>query len=160
MEAGRIGRLLAAAGDGWDLAADDLLLVDPGREDESRPQLGTAGPASDIGLAEFVSANLPTPGAGRKELEYMKPLIRRAFLEQHGLRYDPALRLGEDYALYSVRVGPWGSVTARVRMRLRGATKPRVAQPSPRGRRVARARPCRFETACVSGPRAGRGAAA
>ncbi|MEZ5862923.1 MAG: hypothetical protein R3D25_02140 [Geminicoccaceae bacterium] len=30
----------------------------------------------------------------------MKPLIARAFIDRHGLRYDPALRLGEDYEFY------------------------------------------------------------
>jgi hypothetical protein len=40
-------------------------------------------------------------GFHRKELGYLKPLIRRSFLDHHGLRYDEGLRLGEDYALYA-----------------------------------------------------------
>ena len=31
---------------------------------------------------------------------FLKPLMRRAFLDRHGLRYGP-LRLGEDYDLYA-----------------------------------------------------------
>lgn len=30
---------------------------------------------------------------------YLKPLFRRAFLAEHGLAYDPGLRIGEDYDL-------------------------------------------------------------
>ena len=40
-------------------------------------------------------------GAYRKELGFLKPLIRRSFLDRHELRYDESLRLGEDYAFYA-----------------------------------------------------------
>jgi len=101
MVPGRIGRLIAAAGTGWDLAADDLLLAAPGHEDRTWPLLGVTGPARRIGLVEFITANLPGSGPARRELGYLKPLMRRGFLQRHGLRYDPSLRLGEDFALYA-----------------------------------------------------------
>lgn len=53
-----------------------------------------------LDAAQFVQGNLHQPGVARGELGFLKPLLSRAFLEQHGLRYDPALRLGEDYDLY------------------------------------------------------------
>ncbi len=100
MEEGRIGRLLAIAGTEWDFVADDLLLVESGGMEPPQPMLGIAEPAR-IDLAEFVAANLPNRKAARRELGYLKPLIRRDFLERHRLRYDPSLRLGEDFALYA-----------------------------------------------------------
>ena len=32
---------------------------------------------------------------------FLKPIIKREFLQSHALRYDETLRLGEDYALYT-----------------------------------------------------------
>jgi succinoglycan biosynthesis protein ExoU len=52
-------------------------------------------------LESFVLGNISVPGRLRKELGFFKPLIRRAFLEEHKLRYDENLRLGEDYDLYA-----------------------------------------------------------
>ena len=51
-------------------------------------------------LAEFVEGNISKRGIERGETGFLKPVIRRSFLETHGLRYDEALRLGEDYELY------------------------------------------------------------
>ena len=53
-----------------------------------------------LSTADFVRGNLHRPGVARGELGFLKPLLSRAFLNRHGLRYDPALRLGEDYDLY------------------------------------------------------------
>jgi succinoglycan biosynthesis protein ExoU len=36
----------------------------------------------------------------RGELGFLKPVMRRSFLDRHGIRYNEALRLGEDYELY------------------------------------------------------------
>jgi succinoglycan biosynthesis protein ExoU len=109
LEPGRFARLLAAAGEGWDLAADDLLLAEEEwAEAPPRPLLGLAGPARDVGLAGFVESNLPDPRRPRQELGYLKPLMRRAFLDAHGLRYDPGVRLGEDYALYAAALARGG----------------------------------------------------
>ncbi|WP_171179585.1 glycosyltransferase family 2 protein [Ruegeria sp. HKCCD8929] len=53
-----------------------------------------------LGTTEFVLGNLRKQGVSRGELGFLKPVLSRAFLEKHKLRYDPALRLGEDYDLY------------------------------------------------------------
>jgi succinoglycan biosynthesis protein ExoO len=50
---------------------------------------------SDITLAQFIRSNAifrTTFNFG-----YMKPILERAFLNRHGLRYDETLRIGEDY---------------------------------------------------------------
>ena len=100
---GRFGRMLASGGDHWDLLADDLLLAA-----EGTPELPAArmlGLADDtrttIDLVSFIAANIPNPRRPRQELGYLKPLMRRSFLEQASLRYDESLRLGEDYSLYA-----------------------------------------------------------
>jgi succinoglycan biosynthesis protein ExoU len=109
MEAGQIGRLLQAAGTGWDFAADDLLLAEQCQAQAPQPMLGVSGPARTISLAEFINANLPRRTAQRQELGYLKPLMCRSFMSYHGLHYDVSLRLGEDYVLYATALALGGT---------------------------------------------------
>ena len=96
---GRLGRLLSAPRT-WDLIADDIVMV-RGREAASAAGLVTGpGRPQRLTLATFVTGNIARPGASRRELGFLKPIMRRGFLDRQGLRYDPRLRLGEDYALY------------------------------------------------------------
>ncbi|MEL7213953.1 MAG: glycosyltransferase family 2 protein [Pseudomonadota bacterium] len=55
----------------------------------------------DLSATEFVRGNLKRPGVARGELGFLKPVLSQRFLDRHKLRYDPALRLGEDYDLYT-----------------------------------------------------------
>jgi succinoglycan biosynthesis protein ExoU len=99
---GRIERLLAGATGHWDLLADDIVIV-PQELQHLDVHLGsesTERSAKGISLASFVRGNITRPDRPRGELGFLKPLIKRAFLTAHGLRYDESLRLGEDYALY------------------------------------------------------------
>lgn len=48
-------------------------------------------------IETFVQGNLLASGG--QSLGYLKPLIRRDFIARHALRYDPALRNGEDFHL-------------------------------------------------------------
>lgn len=97
----RIGKLLDEAS-GVDLIGDDLLVVDEGAEHElPRPMLDGIEIEGFIGLADFVLGNVAHHRGKRAELGFIKPLIRRAFLDRHAIRYDDALRLGEDYDLYA-----------------------------------------------------------
>jgi succinoglycan biosynthesis protein ExoU len=94
-------KILRRLADNWDFVADDLL-----RASEQRPDgpFTTLLPESGDGrltLAQFVEGNISRPGRPRCELGFLKPLMRRAFLERHGLRYDENLRLGEDFILYA-----------------------------------------------------------
>ncbi|WP_369061734.1 glycosyltransferase family 2 protein [Caulobacter sp. 73W] len=93
---GRTARLLALAS-GHDMIADALIRTTPGK---APSQVEASHDVQPIDLARFVEGNVSRPGGERDELGFVKPLIRTAFLRQHGLAYDERLRLGEDYALY------------------------------------------------------------
>ena len=49
----------------------------------------------ELSLAHFIAANLLFEGTF--SFGYMKPIFERRFIEQKALRYDEALRIGEDY---------------------------------------------------------------
>jgi succinoglycan biosynthesis protein ExoU len=100
---GRIAAMLQAAGTDWDLAADGLIMLREGdapaagRRHDFRAEIG-----SEVVSAEtFIAASIARPGRQRRELSFMKPLMRRDVLDRMGLRYDPRLRLGEDFILYA-----------------------------------------------------------
>lgn len=62
------------------------------------PYLVAAGPAwaaeREVGLVDYILSN----GVAKDvSLGYLKPLLRRTFLPAHGIRYDEAMRIGEDY---------------------------------------------------------------
>ncbi len=100
---GRLGKLLSLAGD-CDLVADDLLLerrTACGGSDLSPMIFAEDVEPQTIDLHTFVLGNAGRRGRSRREFGYLKPLIRREFLDRWQLRYDEALRLGEDYALYA-----------------------------------------------------------
>ena len=96
---GRIARLLEAAGEGWDFAADDIVIV-PEALDSELIELPEQNSTMTLRLPDFIRSNISRPGRPRAELGFMKPIMSRAFLDRNGLRYDETLRLGEDYALY------------------------------------------------------------
>lgn len=97
----RPGRLLRLARAGEtcaaDLVSDNFLIVGP--KGEARPFLEEEADGStvEIDAACFLQQNLlfRTP----RPLGYLKPLMRRSFVQGHGLAYDPALRIGEDFQL-------------------------------------------------------------
>jgi succinoglycan biosynthesis protein ExoU len=99
---GRLDRLLAEAGDDWDFAADDLLFAMEGAEDQIIGHLLRDDDLTPrtILAAEFVDRCMNDPARPRREIAFMKPLMRRAFLEAQLVAYDSSLRLGEDYVLY------------------------------------------------------------
>jgi succinoglycan biosynthesis protein ExoU len=100
---GRIGKLLSLSAD-WDFIADDPLQIAEDRIGHETPTSMLSDASREprrIDLEEFVRGNVARRGALRRELGFVKPLIRRSFLDRHGLRYDEGLRLGEDYALYA-----------------------------------------------------------
>ncbi len=100
---GRMGKLFAVAGN-TDFVADDVLQIEEDQigKVEPRPVFGDKWiePAW-LDFETFVRGNVSRRGAQRCELGFLKPLMRRSFLERHGLRYEETLRLGEDYALYA-----------------------------------------------------------
>lgn len=62
--------------------------------------LASPAPASPLTLQAFLLGNLGAE-KGPLDLGFLKPVFRRAFLEQHGLCYDERLRLGEDFDFYA-----------------------------------------------------------
>lgn len=99
---GRFAALDDPAGD-WDMSADNIIFVP---ESEAADFTGlsafaTAGVAERMDFTRFVAANISHPQRPRGELGFLKPVMRRAFLDRHGLRYDARLRLGEDFDLYA-----------------------------------------------------------
>lgn len=96
---GRFARLLAVPD--ADMMADNILFIAESASPGDLPPVPTIRPAViDIDLAGFVRANHSVRGSNRQEWGFLKPVMRRAFLQDNKLRYDDALRLGEDYDLY------------------------------------------------------------
>jgi succinoglycan biosynthesis protein ExoU len=88
---GRLTRLFCALGDA-DFIADALM-----RTQENALSSFTT---SALTFEQFVLGNLGK-ARGPLDLGFLKPLFSRAFLDRHGLRYQGALRLGEDYEFYA-----------------------------------------------------------
>lgn len=101
----RIERLVPLA----DKTASDLLadnLIE--RDFDTGERLGTVLPPAEMALADGEQplsladmlrrdrVDLP----GRAKIGYLKPIVRRAFLERSGVRYRPDLRVGEDLLFY------------------------------------------------------------
>jgi succinoglycan biosynthesis protein ExoU len=95
---GRIAAVLAHAGEA-DFIADALLRLTDGAAPE-RAAAAWNGQARFVGFTEFVLGNLGQSD-GPLDLGFIKPLMRRGFLEAHGLRYRDPMRLGEDYEFYA-----------------------------------------------------------
>ena len=102
MRQGRLQGMLAAGGQDWDLLADDLMFAAEAEPDRILDTLlGDEEPTPQVvAPAAFITRCLNNPTRPRREMAFLKPLIRREFLEAHGLAYDERLRLGEDYVLY------------------------------------------------------------
>ena len=125
LDDGRLGRLLDIAGNTYDFVADDLYLVQ--QYDENGPrECMWAAPAEDarcdLNIEFFLEANVSKKDRRRRELGFIKPIIRRSRIEELGLRYDERMRLGEDLIFYcelflancpSLLVEPNGYVAVR-----------------------------------------------
>lgn len=97
---GRFARLLAS--DDWDLCADNIAFSTDRHifENLSGSEDGT-GRVADVDLQAFLAGNRNSTRVQRAELGFLKPVMRREFLDRHGLRYDVECRLGEDFVLYA-----------------------------------------------------------
>lgn len=98
------GRFAAMfAHDDWDFCADNIVFfsdVAQIGDVTSRFSESVAGTLS-LDFASFVAGNLPAEGKLRGELGFLKPVMRRSFLEEHGLSYIEECRLGEDFLFYA-----------------------------------------------------------
>jgi len=93
--------------DGWDAIADNIAFVpDTQANSFDHAQLEPFPPEiHQLSLGEFVAGNIAQPGKKRAELGFLKPVIRRSFIDEHHISYDESLRLGEDFAFYGHMLG-------------------------------------------------------
>ena len=80
-----------------DVVSDNLLLCRevPASEEPMIPR-SWLPKAKVLGVAEFVERNIVRRGQPRVSYGFMKPVIRRSFLLEHGIRYQEG-RFAEDY---------------------------------------------------------------
>ena len=94
----RLARLVqAATAAGADIAADDLVHFGAAERAQGRTLLQGLRLSSPMRLTLDLYLQGNAPGADLPSFGYLKPLIRRSVLGSR--RYDPALRIGEDYDL-------------------------------------------------------------
>lgn len=100
--AGRFAALSDPGAD-WDVSADNIVFAstEAAVQFEGKCTFDAGGAAQHLTFERFVRANISQPERPRGELGFLKPVIRRSFLEQHGLAYDERMRLGEDFDLYA-----------------------------------------------------------
>lgn len=87
-------------GDDWDFVADNVVFIDSRQPFKEFEVPSFAADPGYLDTCAFVEGNISRRGAARGETGFLKPVMRRAFLDRHGLRYNETLRLGEDYELY------------------------------------------------------------
>ncbi|MBB4010592.1 glycosyltransferase family 2 protein [Allorhizobium taibaishanense] len=97
---GRFTQMMAE--DQWDFIADNIVFV----KEECVARVSTDVKhfhrhARLLALEDFIAGNISRRGAQRGEIGFLKPVMRREFLDRHRLRYNEKLRLGEDYDLYA-----------------------------------------------------------
>lgn len=102
MLAGRFAAL-SDPGEDWDLSADNIVFASAETAEQfaGKSTFDTGGMAQHLSFERFVLANISQPDRPRGELGFLKPVIRRSFLEEHGLAYNERMRLGEDFELYA-----------------------------------------------------------
>lgn len=96
---GRIERMLRIAEEASaDVVVDDLIQVSEDGEELGPLFSERLSPSDELELSQFILSNAAFFSA-QPSFGYMKPLFRKRFLQENGLAYDRALRIGEDYYL-------------------------------------------------------------
>jgi succinoglycan biosynthesis protein ExoO len=94
---GRLVRMMGRAErQGAEIAVDNIEVAKAGEAFRSTMFAeGFLEKFPEITLADFIASNVVFETTF--SFGYMKPIFRRDFLDEHGLRYDEVLRIGEDY---------------------------------------------------------------
>jgi glycosyltransferase involved in cell wall biosynthesis len=97
-------RTLCAAGEAQsaDMIADGVTFIGPGWPGRpfELPHLSKAdGILKELSIEALIRSDIPLNGSC--SLGYLKPLMRREFLQRFDLQYDEALRFAEDFNLYA-----------------------------------------------------------
>jgi hypothetical protein len=95
-------RLLAEAGqrEQADLIADGILFQDAGSPRAPTELMTWGGNQGDLQVLSAEALIRSGMAGGRRSLGYLKPLMRRQFLNECNLRYLEDLRFAEDFNLY------------------------------------------------------------
>lgn len=89
-----------------DMAVDNIdVLSGDGRLERMFPAAMLSN-LDELALAAFIDSNVLFRGT--HNFGYMKPVIRRAYLDRHALRFDEALRIGEDYLMLASALASGG----------------------------------------------------
>lgn len=85
-----------------DMVADNIVLHDTAAlvPDITMIPRSLLTHAIRLETAEFIERNVGTPDLPRVSYGFLKPIIRTAFLRDHGIAYDERNRFAEDYMLY------------------------------------------------------------
>ena len=87
----------------WDFCADNIIFFkDESQIEAACAPFGLPGLVSmKLDLKAFVLGNIPDAKRPRAELGFLKPVMRRGFLQEHNLVYAEECRLGEDFLFYT-----------------------------------------------------------
>jgi len=91
---------------GAQIAVDNLEVVENAAAPQTMFDEAFLEARPELHLADFIDGNIMFQG--RFSFGYVKPIFRRDFLERHALRYDEALRIGEDYILLASALAAGG----------------------------------------------------
>lgn len=80
-----------------DVVADNYVRFDDTAQTELAPVLPDNGVVSPLTAERFLDSEQPF---GSVRFGLLKPVIRRAFLNEHGLRYTTEIRYAEDFLLF------------------------------------------------------------
>ncbi|MDV6331067.1 glycosyltransferase family 2 protein [Asticcacaulis sp. 201] len=91
----------------WDLVADNICFVpEHGFGDRTELNIQQFDPSfTKISLEDFITSNISRMFRPKAELGFLKPVMRRQFLDDHAVRYIEGVNFGEDYDLYSRCLG-------------------------------------------------------
>ncbi|MEO1544062.1 MAG: glycosyltransferase family 2 protein [Pseudomonadota bacterium] len=99
----RLVKMLQLADEDWDFLADDIIFTEGPDDLKGYDRLFDHDLTLPkvITLSDMILGNMPRKDRHRRETGFVKPIMRRDFLEKHKLRYDEDLKLGEDVLFYA-----------------------------------------------------------